>query len=192
MDRLGGGETALRTLRVGRTPVFAVPPSYTRLPQRALVALDFSTASLAAAQQSLMLFPSLTTLTGVHVTPRWDVEPLAYSQWRMEYERGVGPAFERALRDLDAPIGVTVRTAIREGPTTKELLKAAEEAEAEVIIVGSRGLGFFDRVLVGSTATGIIRGAHCAVFALPILAAGVHEETPAAAEGSGAGVLTGR
>ncbi len=192
MDRIGGGETALRTLRAAHTPVFAVPQSYTSLPRRAVVALDFSTASLAAAQQALMLLPSLTTLTGVHVTPHWNLEPVAYAQWRIEYERGVGPAFERLLRDLDVPTGVEVSTAIREGKTTKELLKAAEEGAADVIIVGSRGLGFFDRVLVGSTATGIIRGAHCAVFAMPIVAVGVHAEMHEAEAESGAGAVAAR
>jgi nucleotide-binding universal stress UspA family protein len=61
-------------------------------------------------------------------------------------------------------------TAIREGKTSRQLLAAAVEYDAELIIVGSRGLGFLDRMLVGSTATAIIRGAHTAVFALPFVA----------------------
>lgn len=180
MDRIGGGETALRTLRAARTAVFAVPQSYARLPRRAVVALDFSATSVAAAQQALTLLPSLTTLVLLHVTPRWDLDPTAYAAWRNDYERAIGPEFERALRELDAPAGVKVTTALRAGVTTKELLNAADDTAADVIIVGSRALGFLDRVLVGSTATGIIRSASCAVFAMPLLAVDVHAETPGA------------
>jgi nucleotide-binding universal stress UspA family protein len=112
----------------------------------------------------------------VHVAPRWDLQPTAYAEWRAEYERGVAPAFERVIRELDAPATVRVTTAVREGKTTKELIAAADEEGADVIIVGSKGLGFLDRVLVGSTATGIIRGSHCSVFAFPVVAVGSHAE----------------
>jgi nucleotide-binding universal stress UspA family protein len=109
-------------------------------------------------------------MTLVHVAPRWDLQPTAFVEWRAEYERGVGPAFERVIRELEAPRNISVATSIREGKTTKELLNAADELSADVIVVGSKGLGFLDRVLVGSTATGVIRGAHCSVFAFPIVA----------------------
>jgi nucleotide-binding universal stress UspA family protein len=106
----------------------------------------------------------------VHVAPRWDLEPSAFAEWRADYERGVAPAFEHVISELDAPPAVTLTNVIREGKTTKELLRAAETDEADVIVVGSKGLGFLDRILVGSTASAIIRGAHSAVFAFPIAA----------------------
>jgi nucleotide-binding universal stress UspA family protein len=172
MDRVFGSETTLHTLRGAHTPIFAVPQSYTELPRRAVVGVDFSGAGLAAAQAAVATLPSLTSLTLVHVAPRWDLQPTAYAEWRAEYERGVAPAFDRILRELDVPSGVHVTTLIKEGKTTKELIALADAEQADVIVVGSKGLGFLDRVLVGSTATGIIRGAHCAVFAFPVVAVG--------------------
>jgi len=174
LDRVFGSETALHTLRAAHTPIFAVPQSYSQLPRRAVVGVDFSGAGMAAAQGAITVFPSLTSIALIHVAPRWDLQPTAYAEWRAEYERGVGPAFERVIRELDAPSSVRVTTAIREGKTTKELIAAADEDAADVIVVGSKGLGFLDRVLVGSTATGVIRGAHCAVFAFPVVAVGAH------------------
>ena len=177
MDRVFGSETMLHTLRSAHRPIFGVPQTFSALPRRAIAAMDFSGADMAAARGALALLPSLTSVALVHVAPRWDLEPLAYAEWRGEYERGVGPAFERALRELDAPPSVTVTNTIREGKPAKELLKVAEEESADVIIVGSRGLGFLDRVLVGSTATGIIRGAHCCIFAVPIVAPAARPES---------------
>ncbi|MGQ0639516.1 MAG: universal stress protein [Gemmatimonadaceae bacterium] len=174
MDRVFGSETTLHTLRAAHTPVFAVPQSYSQLPRRAVVGVDFSGAGMAAAQGALAVLPTLTSITLVHVAPRWDLQPTAYAEWRAEYERGVGPAFDRVMRELDAPSGVRVTTVVREGKTTQELIAAADEEGADVIVVGSKGLGFLDRVLVGSTATGAIRGAHCAVFAFPVVAVAAH------------------
>jgi nucleotide-binding universal stress UspA family protein len=176
MDRVFGSETTLHTLRTAHTPVFAVPQDFQQLPRHAVVGVDFSGTGMAAAHAAVTILPSLTSITLVHVAPRWDLQPTAYAEWRVEYERGVGPAFERVIRELDLPAGVRVKTAIREGKTTKELLAVVEEEGADVIVVGSKGLGFLDRVLVGSTATAIVRSAHCAVFAFPVVAVGAHTE----------------
>ncbi len=187
MDRVFGSEATLHTLRAAHTPIFAVPQSYSALPRRAIAAVDFSGAGMAAAHGALALFPSLTSVALVHVAPRWDLQPTAYAEWRAEYDSGVGPAFERVIRELDAPPSVTVTTVIREGKTTQELLKAAEEDGANLIIVGSKGLGFLDRMLVGSTATGIIRGAHCSVLAFPVVAVSAHAESRMAGAGGARG-----
>lgn len=169
-DRALGSETALQTLRAARTPILAVPDDYTGLPQRAVVGVDFSDASVAAASQALLLLPSLTRMIMVQVAPRWDLQPAAYTKWRAEYECAVAPALDWVVSELAAPESVTLTTEIREGKTTKALLTAAEAYTADVVIVGSKGLGLLDRMLVGSTASGVIRSAQTAVFALPIAA----------------------
>lgn len=190
MDRVFGNETTLHTLRAAHTPILAVPQTYSGLPRRAVAGVDFSAAGMAAAHGALALLPSLTSITLVHVAPRWDLEPIAFPEWRAEYERGVGPAFERVLRALDAPASMTVTTVIREGKPAKELLNVAEKDGADLIIVGSQGLGLLDRLLVGSTATGIIRGAHCSVFAFPMVAVSAYTASRTAtargARGTGA------
>ncbi|HEY7568070.1 MAG TPA: universal stress protein [Gemmatimonadaceae bacterium] len=172
LDRALGSESALHTLRTARRPVLAVPPTCSVLPNRAVVGVDFSAASVAATQSALSLLPSLTDLELVHVAPRWDLQPAAYAEWRTEYERRLAPPLGRVIRDIDAPPGVVLTSAIREGNPTRQLLAAAVEYDADLIIVGSRGLGFLERLIVGSTATGIVRGAQLAVFAYPFVALG--------------------
>jgi nucleotide-binding universal stress UspA family protein len=178
IDRALGTETALHTVRVARTPVFAVPQTYGSLPTRAVVGADFSDASVAALRFAFVLLPTLTRVSLVHIAPRWDMQPTAYIRWQEEYERGMVPALERMIKQLEVPPTVTVTNVIREGKTAKELLKTADESGADVIVVGSRGLGFLDRVLVGSTASGIIRGAQVAVFTLPLAAVPVQAQRP--------------
>jgi len=181
VDRALSSETVLHTLRVARTPVFAVPQSYSSLPTSAIVGVDFSTTAVAAVRLALDLFPTISRLILVHVAPRWDHAPLT-SAWIDEYTRSVVPCLERIVRELQVPRTVDVTNVVREGKAARELLLVAEEYAADAIVVGSRGLGLFDRMLVGSTASGIIRGAQVAAFALPLAAPAAQVESAVAAE----------
>ncbi|HMN08562.1 MAG TPA: universal stress protein [Gemmatimonadaceae bacterium] len=167
LDRMFGGETALHTLRLSRVPVLAVPPGFTALPQRLAIAIDFSEPSVIAARAALALLPSVTMAYLVHVAPRLELQPEAYAAWMSDYSEGVEPAFARVRQQLEFPAGVTVETITLTGKPTKALLDFVKSAHVDAIVTGSRGAGLVDRILVGSTATGLIRGAHCAVFAVP-------------------------
>lgn len=167
LDRMFGGETALHTLRLSKVPVFAVPPGFVSLPQRLAIAIDFSEPSIIAAGAALALLPSVTMVYLVHVAPRLELQPEAYAAWMSDYSEGVEPAFTRVRNRLEVPAGVTVETITLTGKPTKAILDFVKSAHIEAIVTGSRGAGLVDRILVGSTATGLIRGAHCAVFAVP-------------------------
>ncbi len=167
LDRLFGGETALHTLRLARTPVLAVSPKYDHLPRRAVVATDFSVASVRAARTGLALFDSLSMVYIAHVAPRLELQPEAFAAWMSLYGEGVGPAFERVKAELGIPSDITVETITLQGKASRELLEFARSANVDLVITGSRGAGLIDRILVGSTATGLIRGAQCSVLAVP-------------------------
>lgn len=177
LDRMFGGETALHTLRLARMPVLAVTPDFDALPRRIAIALDFSQPSIAAARTALQLLPSATMVYLVHVAPRLELQPEAYAVWMSDYSVGVGPAFERVLGQLDTPPGVTVETMTLNGKPTKALLTFAKSANIDTIVTGSRGAGLVDRILVGSTATGLIRGANCSVLAVPAPLVGTQRQT---------------
>ena len=67
---------------------------------------------------------------------------------------------DRAQRSLDAAADVLtragwrVRTALRSGVPTRELLAAAREERAGLLVVGARGAGGLERLLLGSVAEG--------------------------------------
>lgn len=167
LDRMFGGETALHTLRLSRVPVLAVAPGFVSLPQRLAIAIDFSEPSVIAARTALALLPSVTMVYLVHVAPRLELQPEAYAAWMSDYSEGVEPAFERVRERLEIPQGVTVETMTVTGKPTRALLDFAKSAHVDAIVTGSRGAGLVDRILVGSTATGLIRGAACSVLAVP-------------------------
>lgn len=181
IDRLFGGETALHALRLAKVPVFAVSPAYRHLPKRVIIATDFSVASVKAARLALELFESITMVYLVHVAPRLESQPEAFAAWMSLYGENVGPAFERVKAELGLPPGITVETITLQGKPSREILDFARSANVDTIITGSRGAGMIDRILVGSTATGVIRGAQCNVLAVPT--AGADDRTIGVPEG---------
>lgn len=167
LDRLFGGETALHALRLSRVPVFAVAPNFEHLPKRAIIATDFSVASVRAGRAALEIFDTIQMVYLVHVAPRLELQPEAFAAWMSLYGEGVGPAFERVKAELAVRPGITVETLTRQGKPSRELLDFARSANIDLVVTGSRGAGLIDRLLVGSTATGLVRGAQCSVLAVP-------------------------
>jgi nucleotide-binding universal stress UspA family protein len=67
---------------------------------------------------------------------------------------------------LDAA-GVSSRRVLRDGNAQLALLAVAEEQFADLIVVGSRGLGGFPELLLGSTSTQVAQHARCPVTIVP-------------------------
>jgi len=76
-----------------------------------------------------------------------------------------------AQRLLDAQVeqvrtvgGPTAQTHLRIGRVDEEIIAAAEELGAGLIVVGSRGQGGIRRALMGSVSDSVVRHAHCPVM----------------------------
>jgi nucleotide-binding universal stress UspA family protein len=67
LDRIFGNETAIAVMRHARIPFVAVPATSRGLPEVALVAMDFTDASRAAANLAAQLVPQHGTLYVAHV-----------------------------------------------------------------------------------------------------------------------------
>jgi len=61
------------------------------------------------------------------------------------------------------PTEVTVRAV--HGLPAEELLRAADDAE--MLVMGSRGVGGFTRLLMGSVSSQVAQHAHCPVVIIP-------------------------
>lgn len=63
--------------------------------------------------------------------------------------------------------GLGVEAIVRHGPPVYAILEEAEKVKADFIIMGSHGHGKIYDLLVGSTASGVIKGARCGVIIMP-------------------------
>ncbi|WP_338140663.1 universal stress protein [Candidatus Neomicrothrix sp.] len=72
---------------------------------------------------------------------------------------------DRFMSALDVPDGVSVTGSVRRGPPAQVLLEAAEDAD--MVVVGSRGLGGFAGLLLGSVARRVTHLAPCPVVVVP-------------------------
>ncbi len=79
-----------------------------------------------------------------------------------------------AARDRARATGVVTETAIRGGHAAREILAAAEEQEADLLVIGTHGRGGVEHLLLGSVAEKVVRRAPCPVMVVPPAA---HPET---------------
>ena len=67
------------------------------------------------------------------------------------------------MKSEGAPVAGTY---LRASHPDKEIVRLAEELDVGTIVMGSRGLGAIDRMLMGSTSDSVVRHAHCPVYVL--------------------------
>ncbi len=100
----------------------------------------------------------------VPVEVNWPVGNLQanFSQWQDENAQNViGQAQKILLTEFDIAKLPTVRTEVRHGHRIPELVRASENAQ--VIALGSRGMGAIEGALLGSVSNGVLHHAHCPV-----------------------------
>jgi nucleotide-binding universal stress UspA family protein len=64
-------------------------------------------------------------------------------------------------------VGIPAETILRDGHPVQVLLDVAEKVDADIVAVGSRGLGGFPQQLLGSTSTQLAQHSHRAVLIVP-------------------------
>ncbi len=121
-----------------------------------------------AAREAALRHTSLTVLTVQQILAGWGGGPVVYHVDASEIEslRKLAQAeTDKALEDLGVqrPTEVTVRAA--SGLAAEELIRAS--ASAEMLVVGSRGIGGFRRLLLGSVSSQVAQHARCPVVVIP-------------------------
>jgi nucleotide-binding universal stress UspA family protein len=134
-----------------------------------LVAVDDSAESDAAvrwATREAVLRDAPVTLVHVvmPVVVSWPVALLqgSYNEWQ---EGNAQHVIEQAQKTLRASLGEArppaVRTAVLHAYIVPALVDASKEAQ--MVVVGSRGMGAIGRTLLGSVSSGLVHHAHCPV-----------------------------
>jgi nucleotide-binding universal stress UspA family protein len=166
-DRLFGDETALQVLRLSDTPVLAVTPEFDALPHRVILATDFSEASIRAFRTALPLISETATVYLAHVVPRFAALDGVWDSTQPAFAESLGAEFLYLRAALNIPLTMTVETMILRGDPSRELLDLAKASKADLIVCGTHGQGFISRMLLGSVATTLVRGAPCPMLVVP-------------------------
>jgi nucleotide-binding universal stress UspA family protein len=140
-------------------------------PTRILLATDGSEEAELAALRAVDLADATDSeLHVVHV----GVVPTFLKSYpgTLGYERRLYDQIEEVSRVLlrkqtwrvKAAGGTVAGAHLRMGAVDLEILALAEELGADLIVMGSRGLGGVRRALMGSVSDSVVRHAHCPVL----------------------------
>ena len=130
-------------------------PSYSKL----LVATDGSEeAALAATVASNLAERGGSELHVVHAWHEaFGAHPHRYTSW--ELEARAQAELNEQVRRMKASGATVAGTHLKRGPTIEAVLELAEDLRAGLIVVGSRGLGRVERMVLGSVSEGLVHGA---------------------------------
>ena len=132
-----------------------------------MVGVDGSATSQEAVRWALSLGEAFDAeVVAIHalgLLDRWhDPDPSARS-WR----KTVAALVERTWCAPLARSAVAHRVEIRDGPPVDVLLAAADNEHADLLVVGSRGVGHRPELAVGSTSLRVLQAARVPVLVVP-------------------------
>ena len=163
-----GRETPLRVMHLSHVPVLAVPPYAQGLPRRAVIATDLGPVSLGAAREARALLATGGALHLAHVLPP-EGEPggLLDVQGKGSYRAELEQRLAELADDLTHGSSLHAHVHLLAGDPGDAILRLTLETVPDLVAVGSHSYSPFERLLLGSVASRIVRGAHCAVLVAP-------------------------
>ena len=167
LDRVFGSETTLRAIRLASCPVLAVHPDLDGPFHDVVVAVDFSPASAYAAQLALPLLAPRATLHLVHAWQPGESGDTDTAAANERYVESTIERFQRLAEFLAVPDAVELKTITREGKAAERVLDYASAHHADLIVAGRHGLNPFERLIVGSQTTAMLRDAGRSVLIAP-------------------------
>lgn len=140
---------------------------------KVLMPVDGSSSSLNAIEKALEFGVTkdvemhvITVVTPINTTPSKNpyipndmVEGLRRAHQLAAEE--ILEAAKAKICDLDASCDIHL---MREGDAAEEILRYADEIDADLIVMGSRGLSTFGKLLLGSVSQKVINNATCSVL----------------------------
>jgi nucleotide-binding universal stress UspA family protein len=144
-----------------------------------LIATDGSEQSLKAARylRGLLNPASLDRISVIAVVRPLAAVPFASDFGEEEHaaQRSEDPAwdysFQRAAREAVERVAAELRdaaprvdTLVRGGAPADQIIRAASELEADLIVIGGRGKGAVEAIVMGSVAYRVLHHAPCPVL----------------------------
>ena len=134
-------------------------------PTSILLATDGSPDAALAASSAVEL--STNTGSELHVVHVGEFLPtyLAFTEEEpAELRRKAREVLETQTGRIEEGGGTVAEAHLRLGRPAEEIINLAEEIDAGLVVVGSRGLGALRRAVLGSVSENVVRYAPCPVF----------------------------
>ena len=139
--------------------------------KKIILATDFSDISKDASSHALLLAKNYKAeLKVLHVfdTSAWTIPSQDYlaTVAGVEDHEEARQRGKNALKELAESFDLEVETIFTEGDPGHEIIRIAEELNADLIVLGTHGYTGWKRFTLGSVAELVIRHAPCAVLTI--------------------------
>lgn len=174
------GAYAVDLARTVSCPTLAVPETQNADPNarvpfiEILCPTDFSSASAAALNHALVLAQqSGGRITLPHVLEGYPYETVYSGARAMQLIEDYGLRAEKTKRELRRLVPSAaynwceVEPTVKSGVAHRSILAKATEIQADLIVMGLPDRSTFNRVVMGSTTTPVLRRANCPVLIVP-------------------------
>ena len=156
-----------KTARTEERTIF--PPRKILVPidgsENAVRASEVATA-LAKQYDAELVAITVITFPGLFVEPPAGPSPARIVQEYFDAATKQGSSLVQNTVDSAKRKGVEARGEVIDAVSSivESIVKKASSEQADLIVIGSRGLGDFKRILLGSVSSGVVAHAHCSVL----------------------------
>ncbi len=165
------GSTAERVIRLAGCPVLAATGRRRASFRHILAAVDLSAHACITLRVAAAIARQEDAFIRVlHVHEPYPAIVQDETLYGEEDLLGIASdAYQTMTEGFDGDVELDVRE--RRGNAGPEILSESDEWGADLIVLGSHGFGFFNRMLLGSTSLHVLRHGHVATLVVPPAAA---------------------
>ena len=167
LSHLVYGEQVMQIIRASQSPVLVVPPDASVPIERAMVAFDFSTASIRAAVMAHEMLGAGGRLSLVHVAMPRRVTGGRGDWWLRTIERRTRATLGEFARALPRRAGVTVEMEKLHGDPVEVLSAYAQSQGTQLLACGWHEHALLDRLFRESHTAELLHRVQCSVLVAP-------------------------
>jgi nucleotide-binding universal stress UspA family protein len=133
--------------------------------RKILCPVDFSEISRKALNAAMELADAFSAkLNIIHVFPDYLIRKMRVGEERDRAAKALRESAENRLDDFLKGFGLKEAGGVEEGDPGSGIVSFAEREDVDLIVMGARGLGFFQGMLIGSVTDAVLKSSPCPVF----------------------------